>query len=265
MHTLPLTPHLLHLVFSQESLRQRTYLGLTSPISVSSFWTRSYRYSNDTAQCLHCVTSAHLQQSTHSQMASPTTAPCSSAFSSSRIPGLTDIYTNRHEIAFVFGQLLSTHSVPALVRVLQDSSESDMVRHEAAEALGGIATPEVLPHLKEWMQRPDAPRVVKESCQVALDMWEVRAYCLCFYVFSTLMCSVCCSMKIRASSSTPTAWILPPVLLLVLVHDATTSGLFGLLSSRLVLRVMHVCRIIHSVSYLQRSGLDPRLWSEPTW
>ncbi|KLO08555.1 deoxyhypusine hydroxylase [Schizopora paradoxa] len=78
----------------------------------------------------------------------------------------------KHEIAFVFGQMLSEHSVPALLDVLQNSSESDMVRHEAAEALGGIATPEVLPHLKEWMARPDAPRVVRESCQVAIDMWE---------------------------------------------------------------------------------------------
>lgn len=48
-----------------------------------------------------------------------------------------------------------------------------MVRHEAAEALGGIATPEVLPHLKEWMSKDGAPRVVKESCAVAIDMWEV--------------------------------------------------------------------------------------------
>lgn len=48
-----------------------------------------------------------------------------------------------------------------------------MVRHEAAEALGGIATPEVLPYLKEWMDREDAPLVVRESCQVAIDMWEV--------------------------------------------------------------------------------------------
>jgi hypothetical protein len=47
-----------------------------------------------------------------------------------------------------------------------------MVRHEAAEALGGIATPEVLPNLKEWMNREDAPTVVRESCQVAIDMWE---------------------------------------------------------------------------------------------
>ncbi|KAH9480274.1 deoxyhypusine hydroxylase [Psilocybe cubensis] len=78
----------------------------------------------------------------------------------------------KHEIAFIFGQLLSPHSVPSLLKVLQNAQESDMVRHEAAEALGGIATPEVLPHLREWMDREDAPRVVRESCQVAIDMWE---------------------------------------------------------------------------------------------
>ncbi|KAL0580659.1 deoxyhypusine hydroxylase [Marasmius crinis-equi] len=78
----------------------------------------------------------------------------------------------KHEIAFVFGQLLSPHSVPALLNVLRDANESDMVRHEAAEALGGIGTPEVLPHITEWMNRADAPQVVRESCQVAVDMWE---------------------------------------------------------------------------------------------
>ncbi|KAI0004575.1 deoxyhypusine hydroxylase [Russula compacta] len=78
----------------------------------------------------------------------------------------------KHEIAFIFGQLLSPHAVPALLRVLQNPQESDMVRHEAAEALGGIATPEVFPYLKEYMTREDAPVVVRESCQVALDMYE---------------------------------------------------------------------------------------------
>ncbi|KAF8817029.1 ARM repeat-containing protein [Phlegmacium glaucopus] len=78
----------------------------------------------------------------------------------------------KHEIAFIFGQLLSPHSIPTLLKVLQNTSESDMVRHEAAEALGGIATPEVLPHLREWMNKEDAPRVVRESCQVAIDIWE---------------------------------------------------------------------------------------------
>jgi len=78
----------------------------------------------------------------------------------------------KHEIAFVFGQLLSPHAVPALLRVLQNPQESDMVRHEAAESLGGIATPEVFPYLKDYMTRKDAPVVVRESCQVALDMYE---------------------------------------------------------------------------------------------
>ncbi|TFY83859.1 hypothetical protein EWM64_g149 [Hericium alpestre] len=78
----------------------------------------------------------------------------------------------KHEIAFVFGQLLSPHSVPSLLKVLQDAQETDMVRHEAAEALGGIATPEVLPYLKEYLTGDDVPVVVKESCQVALDMYE---------------------------------------------------------------------------------------------
>ncbi|CAE6470952.1 unnamed protein product [Rhizoctonia solani] len=78
----------------------------------------------------------------------------------------------KHEIAFVFGQLLSPHSVPALVKTLEDVNEDEMVRHEAAEALGGIATPEVLPVLREWASKPDVPRVVRESCVVALDMYE---------------------------------------------------------------------------------------------
>lgn len=59
------------------------------------------------------------------------------------------------------------------MKVLQNTNESDMVRHEAAEALGGIGTPEVLPHLREWMDKKEAPVVVRESCQVAIDMWEV--------------------------------------------------------------------------------------------
>jgi len=80
----------------------------------------------------------------------------------------------RHEIAFVFGQLLSAHSVPVLLKVLEDPDESEMVRHEAAEALGNIATPEVLPHLRAWMIKEDAPCVVRESCQVAIDMWEYQ-------------------------------------------------------------------------------------------
>jgi hypothetical protein len=103
----------------------------------------------------------------------------------------------RHEIAFVFGQLLSPHSVPSLLDVLRNDQESDMVRHEAAEALGGIATPEVLPQLIEWMNRGDSPRVVRESCQVAIDMWEVRSCCL--YILHKTQIPSQNSMKILPS------------------------------------------------------------------
>ncbi|KAL8290500.1 hypothetical protein RQP46_002758 [Phenoliferia psychrophenolica] len=78
----------------------------------------------------------------------------------------------RHEIAYVFGQLSSPYSVPSLIAVLRTSTEEDMVRHEAAEALGGIATDDCLPVLQEFAKDENCPRVVKESCEVALDMYE---------------------------------------------------------------------------------------------
>ncbi|WWD17014.1 deoxyhypusine hydroxylase [Kwoniella shandongensis] len=97
----------------------------------------------------------------------------------------------RHEIAYIFGQLSSPYSIPSLLSRLRDPVEDDMVRHEAAEALGGIASdgvegddqttlpidqrlPEggVLAVLREWAVKESAPIVVRESCQVAIDMWE---------------------------------------------------------------------------------------------
>lgn len=78
-----------------------------------------------------------------------------------------------HEIAYVFGQLSSPHSVPSLVTVLKKEDEEDMVRHEAAEALGGIATDDCLPVLEEMANKEGVPRVVRESCEVALDMVRV--------------------------------------------------------------------------------------------
>lgn len=45
-----------------------------------------------------------------------------------------------------------------------------MVRHECAEALGSIATPEAIQILQHYLA--DSERVVRESCVVALDMSE---------------------------------------------------------------------------------------------
>mmetsp|Transcript_29946 Transcript_29946/g.46370 ORF Transcript_29946/g.46370 Transcript_29946/m.46370 type:complete len:304 (-) Transcript_29946:33-944(-) len=74
----------------------------------------------------------------------------------------------RHEIAYVLGQLQHPASTKALQTVLLNKEENAMVRHEAAEALGAIATSECTDFLKTFVE--DEERVVRESCDIALDM-----------------------------------------------------------------------------------------------
>lgn len=76
----------------------------------------------------------------------------------------------RHEVAFVLGQLQHECSVPYLAETLNDTNENEMVRHECAEALGAIATEECIKILEPYLK--DSKRVVKESCEIALDMCE---------------------------------------------------------------------------------------------
>lgn len=76
----------------------------------------------------------------------------------------------RHEIAFVLGQIQNELSVPYLKMSLEDPLENEMVRHECAEALGSIATPECYQILNKYLE--DEKQVVKESCVIALDMCE---------------------------------------------------------------------------------------------
>uniref|UniRef100_A0A1L8DAU8 Deoxyhypusine hydroxylase n=1 Tax=Nyssomyia neivai TaxID=330878 RepID=A0A1L8DAU8_9DIPT len=76
----------------------------------------------------------------------------------------------RHEVAFVLGQLQEPCSIPFLVENLRDTNENEMVRHECAEALGAIATEECIEILNEYLK--DDKRVVKESCEVALDLCD---------------------------------------------------------------------------------------------
>lgn len=76
----------------------------------------------------------------------------------------------RHEVAFVLGQVQHECSVPFLIDNLKDTTENEMVRHECAEALGSIATEECMKVLDEFLR--DSKQVVKESCEIALDMCE---------------------------------------------------------------------------------------------
>ena len=76
----------------------------------------------------------------------------------------------RHEVAYVLGQLQEPASAPALMEVLKDKEENPMVRHECAEALGSIATKECMDNLSLYLR--DEADVVRESCEVALDIAE---------------------------------------------------------------------------------------------
>merc|ERR1712136_636217 len=76
----------------------------------------------------------------------------------------------RHEIAFVLGQIQSPACTSQLIEQLKMKDENEMVRHECAEALGSIAHDECREILEEYLK--DTTVVVKESCEVALDMCE---------------------------------------------------------------------------------------------
>eukprot|EP00127_Corallochytrium_limacisporum_P001563 Clim_evm16s66 gene=Clim_evmTU16s66 len=76
----------------------------------------------------------------------------------------------RHEVAYVLGQMQHPASVSGLSKVLENSEEHGMVRHEAAEALGSVATKEAEDVLRKYID--DSEQVVKESCLVALDITE---------------------------------------------------------------------------------------------
>ncbi|KAI3413655.1 Dohh-1p [Globodera pallida] len=78
----------------------------------------------------------------------------------------------RHEIAYVLGQIQSPVAIPALSARLQMDEENGMVRHECAEALGSIATDECQRLLIQFVH--DKERIVRESCEVALDIAELN-------------------------------------------------------------------------------------------
>eukprot|EP00088_Acartia_fossae_P029633 TRINITY_DN3051_c0_g1_i1.p1 TRINITY_DN3051_c0_g1~~TRINITY_DN3051_c0_g1_i1.p1 ORF type:complete len:299 (-),score=77.71 TRINITY_DN3051_c0_g1_i1:200-1096(-) len=77
----------------------------------------------------------------------------------------------RHEVAFVLGQAGSPAAVHELTVRLRDTNENPMVRHECAEALGGIGAAGVEEELAKYMDKDEAD-VVRESCVVALDMFD---------------------------------------------------------------------------------------------
>jgi deoxyhypusine monooxygenase len=73
----------------------------------------------------------------------------------------------RHECAYVLGQLAHPISTPSLMKTILDVNEHEMVRHEAAESLGAIGTPDATEFLEKYIN--SGTIMLKESCEVALD------------------------------------------------------------------------------------------------
>ncbi|KAJ1636720.1 armadillo-type protein [Pavlovales sp. CCMP2436] len=97
-----------------------------------------------------------------------------------RLFGATDSVLLRHEIAYALGQMQLPHAEPFLKRVLADQSEHPITRHEAAEALGAIGSPANLDVLREYASDP-APEV-SQTCALAVHRIEQnieRGMCAC--------------------------------------------------------------------------------------
>ncbi len=80
----------------------------------------------------------------------------------------------KHEVAFVLGQLEHLASVPALCEMVRSEAEHPMVRHEAAEALGAIGSPEAMGVLRQYGEHD--VEILRESCWVALHMYDREAF-----------------------------------------------------------------------------------------
>jgi deoxyhypusine monooxygenase len=78
----------------------------------------------------------------------------------------------KHELAYVLGQIKNPKAIPHLERVLIDDPpfHGEMVRHEAAEALGALSSLQSLDLLKKY--RGDESRSVRETCEIAVDKIE---------------------------------------------------------------------------------------------
>ena len=78
----------------------------------------------------------------------------------------------RHELAFALGQMQSAAALNTLERVLRNSKDSAIVRHEAAEAIAaiGVEPERCCAVLEEFAT--DASPEVRETCELALERFR---------------------------------------------------------------------------------------------
>jgi len=92
-----------------------------------------------------------------------------------------DIQTSillRHEIAYVLGQIGDQKAVARLRTILLDETEDEIVRHEAAEALGALRV-----HCSDIERLQDANTPIGQTCIIALETVKLgfNEMCPCQY------------------------------------------------------------------------------------
>nr|MBE5726527.1 nero [Cucujiformia] len=68
---------------------------------------------------------------------------------------------------YCFGQMQDENANDILISVLENEKQEPMVRHEAAEALGAIASDVAISYLQKY--KNDQVTEVSETCELALD------------------------------------------------------------------------------------------------
>jgi hypothetical protein len=104
--------------------------------------------------------------------------------------------------------MVATRPPEALGGIASDSADTDIDPRDDPLPEGGV-----LAILRDWAVRPEAPQVVRESCQVAIDMWE--------YENSTDQFNP--STRSPLARPTPPAWSAPPTLPSPLVSRLSLS------------------------------------------
>lgn len=80
----------------------------------------------------------------------------------------------KHELAYCLGQSRNPDSVSVLQKVVRDTGEDTMCRHEAAEALGALGDAGSLGILKSLRDDARESDVIRETCDLAVEriLWE---------------------------------------------------------------------------------------------
>lgn len=87
----------------------------------------------------------------------------------------TDSVLLQHELAYNVGQTGVPSAVAGLEKVVRDMKYDTVTRHEAAEALGALGSPEALKVLTDHIDPAQEPEVsVRETCELAIARIAMR-------------------------------------------------------------------------------------------